>query len=290
MKARSAEKVKLASFDDLFGTSREEIAEQITSVPLALLRPFKDHPFRVIDDEKMQEMVKSIRERGVQVPGIVRPCTDGGYEIVAGHRRWMASRLAGCEEMPVIIRNLNNDEATITMVDTNIQREDILPSEKAKAYKMKYEALKHQGSKGDRHTADEVGENAGDSARTVQRYIRLTELIPELLEWVDIGKIPMIVGERISFLPENEQQWIIQAARDNRIIPSKRQAERIKEESEKGELTEAGIYALLADKPESGIKVTIPFKQLRNYFPEEYTKAEIEEVIYSLLEEWKRSR
>ena len=155
---------------------------------------------------------------------------------------------------------------------------------------MKYEALKHQGSKGDRRTADEVGENAGDSARTVQRYIRLTELIPELLEWVDIGKIPMIVGERISFLPENEQQWIIQAARDNRIIPSKRQAERIKEESEKGELTEAGIYALLADKPESGIKVTIPFKQLRNYFPEEYTKAEIEEVIYSLLEEWKRSR
>lgn len=290
MKARSAEKVKLASFDDLFGTSREDIAEQITSVPLALLRPFKDHPFRVIDDEKMQEMVKSIRERGVQVPGIVRPCPDGGYEIVAGHRRWMASRLAGCEEMPVIIRNLNDDEATITMVDTNIQREDILPSEKAKAYKMKYEALKHQGSKGDRHTADEVGENAGDSARTVQRYIRLTELIPELLEWVDIGKIPMIVGERISFLPENEQKWIMRAARDNRIIPSKRQAERIKEESEKGELTEAGIYALLADKPESGIKVTIPFKQLRNYFPEEYTKAEIEEVIYSLLEEWKRSR
>lgn len=290
MKARSAEKVKLASFDDLFGTSREETAEQITSVPLALLRPFKDHPFRVINDEKMQEMVKSIRERGVQVPGIVRPCPDGGYEIVAGHRRWMASRLAGCEEMPVIIRNLNDDEATIAMVDTNIQREDILPSEKAKAYKMKYEALKHQGSKGDRRTADEVGENAGDSARTVQRYIRLTELIPELLEWVDIGKIPMIVGERISFLPENEQKWIMQAARDNRIIPSKRQAERIKEESEKGELTEAGIYALLANKPESGIKVTIPFKQLRNYFPVEYTKAEIEEVIYSLLEEWKRSR
>ena len=290
MKARSAEKVKLASFDDLFGTSREETAEQITSVPLALLRPFKDHTFRVINDEKMQEMVKSIRERGVQVPGIVRPCPDGGYEIVAGHRRWMASRLAGCEEMPVIIRNLNDDEATIAMVDTNIQREDILPSEKAKAYKMKYEALKHQGSKGDRHTADEVGENAGDSARTVQRYIRPTELIPELLEWVDIGKIPMIVGERISFLPENEQKWIMQAARDNRIIPSKRQAERIKEESEKGELTEAGIYTLLADKPESGIKVTIPFKQLRKYFPEEYTKAEIEEVIYSLLEEWKRSR
>ena len=162
MKSKSAEKIKLTSYDDLFGTEESNVEGKYTNVPLNQLHPFKNHPFKVLDDEKMQETVESIIQHGVIQPGIVRPCTDG-YEVVAGHRRWRASELAGKTEMPVIIRELDDDAATVLMVDTNIQRENLLPSEKARAYKMKYEALKHQGSKGDKHTADAVGEKAGDS-------------------------------------------------------------------------------------------------------------------------------
>ncbi|GAA6276398.1 hypothetical protein F170042I7_25840 [Blautia caecimuris] len=172
---KSAEKVKLTSFDDLFGTASLDSGERVTTVPLSQLHTFKEHPFRVADDEKMQETVESIKQYGVLMPGIVRPYPAGGYEVIAGHRRWRACELAGLSEMPVIIREMDDDTATVIMVDTNIQREDILPSEKAYAYKMKYEALKHQGSKG-KNTAVLVGETAGDSGRTVQRYIRLQEL------------------------------------------------------------------------------------------------------------------
>ena len=209
MKNKSAQKVKLTSYDDLFGTNEPVTGEKITSVPISLFHTFKDHPFRVVDDAKMQETVESIKHYGVLVPGIVRPHPDNGYEVVAGHRRWRACELAGLEEMPVIIRELDDDAATVIMVDTNIQREDILPSEKAKAYRMKYEAMKHQGSKGDKFTADAVGEAAGDSGRTVQRYIRLTELVPELLDYMDAGKIPMIVGEKLSYLKKEEQAWLV---------------------------------------------------------------------------------
>lgn len=200
MKGKSAEKIKLTSYDDLFGTSVQDAEDVITSVPLNLLHAFRNHPFRVIDDEKMQETVESVKKYGVLVPGIVRTSPEGGYEVIAGHRRWRACELAGLSEMPVIIRELDDDAATLMMVDTNIQREDILPSEKAKAYKQKYEAMKHQGSKGDKFMADEVGEAAGESGRTVQRYIRLAELVDGLLEYVGTKKISLVIGEMLSFL------------------------------------------------------------------------------------------
>ena len=289
MKNKSAEKIKLTSYDDLFGTEESNVEGKYTNVPLNQLHPFKNHPFKVLDDEKMQETVESIIQHGVIQPGIVRPCTDG-YEVVAGHRRWRASELAGKTEMPVIIRELDDDAATVLMVDTNIQRENLLPSEKARAYKMKYEALKHQGSKGDKHTADAVGEKAGDSGRTVQRYIRLASLIDGLLELVDAGNIKMVAGERLSYLKMEEQELVLEAVANISIYPSPAQAERLKDMSEKETLSEKSVYALLVKKENSGQSVTISSKKIRNYFPPAYTKAQIEEVIYSLLEQWKQEK
>ena len=286
MKSKSAEKVKLNSFDDLFGI--DETGETVTSVPLSELHTFKGHPFRVLDDEKMQETVESVKQYGVLMPGIVRPHPEGGYEVIAGHRRWRACELAGLTEMPVIIREMDDDTAVVLMVDTNIQREDILPSEKAKAYRMKYEAMKHQGSKGEKYTADAIGEAAGDSGRTVQRYIRLSELAEELLEYVDENKIPMVAGEKLSYLKAGEQAWVVDAIGNSGIFPSKVQAELLKAGSEAGELTEGKVYAVLVRKEEENVNVTISAKKIRNYFPVEYSKEQIEDVIYTLLEEWKQ--
>ena len=237
MKSKSAEKIRLTSYDELFGAEDNNVEGTYTTVPLSQLRPFKNHPFKVLDDEKMQETVESVIQHGVIQPGIVRPCADG-YEVVAGHRRWRACELAGKAEMPVIIRELDDDAATVLMVDTNIQRENLLPSEKARAYKMKYEALKHQGSKGDKYTADAVGEKAGDSGRTVQRYIRLASLIDGLLELVDTGKIAMIAGERLSFLKSEEQEMVLGAAGNIGVYPSPAQVGQLKAMSEKEELSE----------------------------------------------------
>lgn len=289
MKSKSAEKIKLTSYEDLFSAEDNSVEGTYTTVPLSQLKPFKNHPFKVLDDEKMQETVESILQHGVIQPGIVRPCADG-YEVVAGHRRWRASELAGKTDMPVIIRDLDDDAATVLMVDTNIQRENLLPSEKARAYKMKYEALKHQGSKGDKHTADAVGEKAGDSGRTVQRYIRLASLINGLLELVDEGNIKMVAGERLSYLKAEEQELVLEAVANISIYPSPVQAEQIKDMSEKGTLSEKNVYALLVKKENSGQSVTISPKKIRNYFPPAYTKAQIEEVIYSLLEQWKQGK
>ena len=286
MKSKSAEKVKLNSFDDLFGI--DETGETVTSVPLSELHTFKGHPFRVLDDEKMQETVESVKQYGVLMPGIVRPHPEGGYEVIAGHRRWRACELAGLTEMPVIIREMDDDTAVVLMVDTNIQREDILPSEKAKAYRMKYEAMKHQGSKGEKYTADAIGEAAGDSGRTVQRYIRLSELAEELLGYVDENKIPMVVGEKLSYLKTEEQAWVVDAIGNSGIFPSKAQAELWKESSEAGELTEGKVYAVLVRKEKENVNVTISAKKIRSYFPVEYSKEQIEDVIYTLLEEWKQ--
>ena len=286
MKSKSAEKVKLNSFDDLFGI--DETGETVTSVPLSELHTFKGHPFRVLDDEKMQETVESVKQYGVLMPGIVRPYPEGGYEVIAGHRRWRACELAGLTEMPVIIREMDDDTAVVLMVDTNIQREDILPSEKAKAYRMKYEAMKHQGSKGEKYTADAIGEAAGDSGRTVQRYIRLSELAEELLDYVDENKIPMVAGEKLSYLKAGEQAWVVDAIGNSGIFPSKVQAELLKAGSEAGELTEGKVYAVLVRKEEENVNVTISAKKIRNYFPVEYSKEQIEDVIYTLLEEWKQ--
>ncbi len=279
----SAAKIKMESFDSLLGQG-----EQVAQIPLKSLHTFRGHPFRVLEDEKMQETVESVKKYGVLVPGIVRPCPEGGYEMVAGHRRWKACELAGLKEMPVIIRDLDDDEATIIMVDTNIQREDILPSEKAKAYKMKYEAMKHQGSRGDKHTADEVGEAAGESGRTVQRYIRLAELTEELLGYVDENKIPILAGEKLSYLNGEEQGWVADAAGNSGVFPTRAQAERIKAMSEAGELTEGSMYAVLVKRGDGNTGVTISAKKIRNYFPPAYTKEQIEEVIYTLLEKWKQ--
>ena len=289
MKSKSAEKIKLTSYEDLFSAEDNSVEGTYTTVPLSQLKPFKNHPFKVLDDEKMQETVESILQHGVIQPGIVRPCADG-YEVVAGHRRWRASELAGKTEMPVIIRELDDDAATVLMVDTNIQRENLLPSEKARAYKMKYEALKHQGSKGDKHTADAVGEKAGDSGRTVQRYIRLASLIDGLLELVDAGNIKMVSGERLSYLKMEEQELVLEAVANISIYPSPAQAERLKDMSEKETLSEKSVYALLVKKENSGQSVTISSKKIRNYFPPAYTKARIAEVIYSLLEQWKQGK
>ena len=286
MKSKSAEKVKLNSFDDLFGI--DETGETVTSVPLSELHTFKGHPFRVLDDEKMQETVESVKQYGVLMPGIVRPHPEGGYEVIAGHRRWRACELAGLTEMPVIIREMDDDTAVVLMVDTNIQREDILPSEKAKAYRMKYEAMKHQGSKGEKYTADAIGEAAGDSGRTVQRYIRLSELAEELLGYVDENKIPMMAGEKLSYLKAEEQAWVVDAIGNSGIFPSKAQAELWKESSEIGELTEVKVYAVLVRKEKENVNVILSAKKIRNYFPVEYSKEQIEDVIYTLLEEWKQ--
>ncbi len=286
MKSKSAEKVKLNSFDDLFGI--DETGETVTSVPLSELHTFKGHPFRVLDDEKMQETVESVKQYGVLMPGIVRPHPAGGYEVIAGHRRWRACELAGLTEMPVIIREMDDDTAVVLMVDTNIQREDILPSEKAKAYRMKYEAMKHQGSKGEKYTADAIGEAAGDSGRTVQRYIRLSELLEELMGYVDENKIPMVAGEKLSYLKAEEQAWVVDAIGNSGIFPSKAQAEQLKASSEAGELTEGNVYAVLIRKEKENVNVTISAKRIRNYFPTEYSKEQIEDVIYTLLEEWKQ--
>ena len=206
-KAGSASKVRLSSYDDLFGVAGDTSGEQVINAKLSDLHTFKGHPFRVLDDEKMEETTESISKYGVLVPGIVRPRKEGGYEIIAGHRRKRGSERAGLETMPVIVRNYTDDEATIIMVDSNIQREDILPSEKAKAYAMKYEAMKHQGSKGG-STLDEVGEAAGESGKTVQRYVWLARLSDELLDMVDKKKIGIAQGLDISFLSEEAQQWV----------------------------------------------------------------------------------
>lgn len=289
MKSKSAEKIKLTSYDELFGTEDNNVDGKYTKVPLSQLHPFKNHPFKVLDDEKMQETVESVIQHGVIQPGIVRPCADG-YEVVAGHRRWRACELAGKSDMPVIIRDLDDDAATVLMVDTNIQRENLLPSEKAKAYKMKYEALKHQGSKGNKNTADAVGEKGGDSGRTVQRYIRLASLIDGLLWLVDSGKIAMVAGERLSYLKEEEQKWVLGAVENTEMYPTAGQAGQLKEMSEHGELSEGNCYSILVKKENCGSGVTISSTKIRNYFPPAYTKTQIEEVIYSLLDQWKQRK
>ncbi len=290
MGSRSAEKIHFTSFDDLFGGNTPEIIEesQVARIPLEQLHPFKNHPFRVMDDEEMMEMVESVKKYGVLAPAIVRRDGNGEYELISGHRRKRASELAGCPDMPVIIKDLTDDEAVIVMVDSNIQRQNILPSEKAKAYRMKMEALGHQGVKGDQHTAEIVGEAAGDSVRTVHRYIRLTYLKPELLEQVDQRRVPVMAAECISFLSEQEQGMLQEVMEENHVIPNKHEAERLKAESEAGLLTVDRVKEILAKT--SGVSgITISAKKIQDYFPAEYTKEQIEKVIFSLLESWKLS-
>ncbi|MDY5884047.1 MAG: ParB/RepB/Spo0J family partition protein [Roseburia sp.] len=288
-KTGSASKIKMESFDDLFGGSsaREIGAEQIINAPLADLHEFKDHPFKVLDDEKMEETTESIRLYGVLVPGIARPRAGGGYELIAGHRRKHGSERAGKTEMPIIVRNYSDDEATIIMVDSNIQREDILPSEKAKAYKMKYEAMKHQGKKSGKNTLDEVGEAAGENGKKVQRYIWLSRLSDELLEMVDTKKLGFSQGVDISFLSEEAQQWVEVIIEEQGCNVSTVQSVKLKEYGKSGELTLAMVRLILTEEKPKERKVTLKADKISKYFSDSYSNEEIENVIISLLDKWR---
>lgn len=288
-KTGSASKIKMESFDDLFGENsvQETGAEQIINAPLADLYEFKDHPFKVLDDEKMEETTESIRLYGVLVPGIARPRAGGGYELIAGHRRKHGSERAGKTEMPIIVRNYSDDEATIIMVDSNIQREDILPSEKAKAYKMKYEAMKHQGKKSGKNTLDEVGEAAGENAKKVQRYIWLSRLSDELLEMVDTKKLGFSQGVDISFLSEEAQQWVEVIIEEQGCNVSTVQSGKLKEYGKSGELTLAMVRLILTEEKPKERKVTLKADKISKYFSDSYSNEEIENVIISLLEKWR---
>lgn len=289
-KIGSAAKVKLNSFDDLFGTEQPQTGtEQVQEIALSELHEFKGHPFKVLDDENMQETIESVREHGVLMPGIARPRAEGGYEIIAGHRRRHACEAVGLETMPMFIRDYTDDEATIIMVDSNIQREDILPSEKARAYAMKYEAMKHQGKKGAGNSLDEVGEAAGESGKTVQRYIYLSRLSDELLELVDKRKIGLVQGVDLSFLNEQEQEWVQAVIEETGVFVSTSQSSKLKEYGKNNELTLPMVRLILTESKQKERKVIIKADKISRYFPEEYSSEEIEKVIYQLLEEWSLS-
>ena len=290
-KRGSADKIKLSSFDDLFGTQEAGTGtEQVQEIPLCELHEFRGHPFKVVDDEKMQETVESIKNYGVLMPGIARPREEGGYEIIAGHRRRHGCELAGLSTMPMFVRNYTDDEATLIMVDTNIQREDILPSEKARAYSMKYEAMKHQGKKGAGNSLDEVGEAAGESGKTVQRYIWLARLSDELLEMVDKKKIGLVQGVDISFLTEQAQEWVQVIMEETGTNISTVQSAKLKEYGKKGELTMPMVRLILTEEKPKERKVTLKAEKISRYFPEEYSESEIENVIIELLEEWQKKQ
>ena len=281
--------IQLTTYQDLLGVEENTGAgmEKVVIAPLIELFDFKDHPFKVLDDEKMEETTESIRQHGVLVPGIARPRTGGGYELIAGHRRKRGSERAGKSEMPIIVRNYTDDEATIIMVDSNIQREDILPSEKAKAYKMKYEAMKHQGKKVGMNTLDKVGEAAGENAKKVQRYIWLSRLSDELLDMVDKKKLGFSQGVDISFLSEDEQQWVQVILEEQGCNVSTVQSGKLKEYGKRGELTFAMVRLILTEEKPKERKVTLKADKISKYFEEDYSSEEIEKIIIQLLDEWK---
>ena len=300
----SAKKIELASVDDLFSTEesrQDEQLEQIQEIPLSELHPFKDHPFKVKDDDAMIETADSIKKYGVLVPAIARPLPDGGYELVAGHRRRRASELAGKETMPVIVRDLDDDAATIIMVDSNLQRENLLPSERAFAYKMKLEAIKHQGARTDLTSVqveqklsarDQVAKEAGErSGIQVMRYVRLTELIPELLDMVDEKKIAFNPAYELSFLKPDEQQMLVETMDYEQATPSLSQAQRMKKFSQDGKLSEDVMLAIMSEEKKGDLdKVTLSSDTLRKYFPKSYTPAKMQETIIKLLEQWQKKR
>lgn len=299
----SAKNIKLASVDDLFSTEEsraDENREKIIELPLTELFPFKDHPFKVIDNEAMFDTAESIKQYGVLVPAIARPRDGGGYELVAGHRRKRACELAELETMPVIVRNLDDDEATIIMVDSNLQRENILPSERAFAYKMKLDSIKRQGARNDLtsrqvvgklETADIVGKESGDSGRQVQRYIRLTHLIPELLSMVDEKKIAFNPAVELSYLKNEEQIDLLEAMDMEQATPSLSQAQRLKKFSNEEKLTLEVMSAIMSEEKKGDLdKVTLTGDKLKRYFPKPYTPKQMEETIIKLLEGWHKKR
>lgn len=299
----SAKNIVLKSVDDIFQTEENRAdaqRERVQEIPLDQLKPFRNHPFKVRDDQRMLDTVDSIREYGVLVPAIARPDPEGGYELISGHRRKRGCEMAGLQTMPVIIRDLDDDAAVLVMVDSNIQREELLPSERAFAYKMKLEALKHQGARSDLTSrqvvgklemADVVGQNAGESGRQVQRYIRLTELISELLDMVDERKLAFNPAVEVSYLKRDEQRMLLEAMDAEQTTPSLSQAQRLKKFSQEGRLTEEAMSAIMSEEKKSDMdKVTLRSDTLRKYFPKSYTPKQMEKTIIKLLDVWQKQR
>ena len=299
----SARNIELKSVDDLFATEeiREDAQrEKVQNIPLRELHPFRNHPFKVKDDAAMQDTVDSVREYGVLVPAIARPDPDGGYELIAGHRRHHASELAGKETMPVIVRDLDDDAATIIMVDSNLQREELLPSERAFADKMKLEALKHQGARtdltssqvGTRLRADElIAQQLGESRNQIQRFIRLTELIPTLLDMVDERKIALNPAVELSYLKKEEQTLLLEAMDSEQATPSLSQAQRLKKFSQQKMLSLDVMRAVMSEEKKTDLdRVTLKNETLRKYFPKSYTPKQMEDTIIKLLEGWYKKR
>ena len=302
----SAKKVELASVDDLFSTEegrQDAKLEKIQEIPLSELHPFRNHPFKVKDDEAMMETADSIKQYGVLVPAIARPDPEGGYELVAGHRRHRASELAEKETMPVIVRDLDDDAATIIMVDSNLQRESLLPSERAFAYKMKLDAMKHQGERVDltcsqvgnklegKKSSEILAEQVGQSKNQIFRYIRLTELIPELMDMVDEKKIALNPAYELSFLKKEEQVDLLDAMDSEQATPSLSQAQRLKKYSQEGHLTLDMMRVIMGEEKKSDLdRVTFTSDTLRKYFPKSYTPQRMQETIIKLLEQWQKKR
>ena len=296
----STRKMQLAPLDDLFSTqaSRDEAQrEKVQEIPLEELHPFAHHPFKVLDDDRMKDTADSIREYGVLVPAIARPRPDGGYELIAGHRRKRGCELAGLKTMPVIVRELDDDAATIIMIDSNIQRENILPSERAFAYQMKLEALKRQAGRPSKENVSQLGtqkrsdqimaEKLEESRNQIQRFIRLTNLIPTLLDMVDSKKIAFNPAVALSYLNQDEQAKLVDTMESEQATPSLSQAQRLKKLSQEGNLTEESMLAIMSEekKPEIG-KVTLGTDTLRKYFPTNWTPKQMEDQILKLLNNW----
>ena len=293
----AAKNIQLASYDDLFKTDEERQAdtqERVQSLPLNKLEPFPNHPFKVIDDDKMLETVESVKERGVLVPILVRPKNDGNFEIVCGHRRHHASQLAGLTEIPAIVREMDDDTAILLMVDSNLQREELLPSEKAFAYKMKLDAMKRQGQRTDLTSAqigpklstEIIGEAGGDSRNQVKRYIRLTNLIPSLLERVDSKTIAFNAAVEVSYLTEPEQKMLCDAIEREECTPNLKQARRLKQFSQDGKLDENVIDAIMTEEKPIEDKLVLKGDVLAKYFPRTYTPSQKQKIIVRLLEDW----
>ena len=303
--AKKGVKISLSSYDDIFTTEEtrnDKKLEKVQNIPLSELHPFKNHPFKVIDDESMLRTVESVAQYGVLAPAIARPREEGGYELVSGHRRHHASELAGLETMPVIVRNLDDDAAVILMVDSNLQRETILPSERAFAYKMKKDAVERSLGRPKnvgqvvpdyfgKRTTEIIGEGTGESYKQVQRYIRLTELIPELLSMVDEKKISFNPAVELSFLKPEEQKYFLEAMDMEQNVPSLSQAQRIKKLSQDGNCTIDTIQEIMAEVKKSELdKVTIKNDVLKKYFPKSYTPKQMQDTIIKLLEGWHKKR
>ena len=298
--------VSLKGADDIFSTEesrQEQQREQVQQIPIGELFPFKNHPFKVLDDESMQRTVESVEQYGVLSPLIARPRPEGGYEIISGHRRQHAAQLAGLDTLPVIVRQMDDDAAVLLMVDSNLQRENILPSERAFAYKMKLEALKNQGARSDltcgqighklngAKARDIVADESGDNARNVQRFIRLTNLVPELLDMVDEKKIAFNPAVELSYLDEAQQRDFLEAMNDTQNAPSLSQAQRLKKLAQEGHFSYDVAFAVMGEEKKDELdKVVIKNDTLRKYFPRSYTPKQMEDTIIKLLEQWQRKQ